>query len=419
MIDYPLPSFFYLPLVSPITNQKITEEIHQSFLPGFKKIGGTPLSVEHPEENSIILYFLISGGTEEKVISQVMNRKNGVGNLPVYLITYPGNNSLPSALEALARLQLENINGEIVFLKSPEDTGGFERIRKAVHGMDTALRLRKSRIGIIGNPSEWLVASKTAEPVYEQVWGPKIMSYSLDEVFKSLPEINLPDSPVDLNQENLAGFQTDTGDFKKAHDVFEVVKLVAKNENLDAVTLQCFKLFLNYHTHGCFALSRLNDQGVTAGCEGDLYSTLAMLWIKLFTGQNSWMANPAEPDHEKNTLWLAHCTVPLGMVAEYHEETHFETGCGVAVSGRFENGPVTLIRIGGTNLEKIWLADGEIISSGNSPHRCRTQALVKFSNPASLEELMKKPLGNHLVLTMGHHAGNLLNWWKTYISQEA
>jgi len=418
MIDYPLPSFFYLPLVSPITDQKITEEIQQGFLPGFKKIGGTPLSVEHPEEISIILYFLISGGTEEKVISQVMNRKKGLRNLPVYLITYPGNNSLPSALEALARLQLENINGEIIFLKSPDDTGGFERIRKAVHAMDTALRLRKSRIGIIGNPSEWLVASKTAEPVYEKVWGPKIMSYSLDEVFKSLPEISLPDSPVDLNQENLEGFQTGTVDFKKAHDVFEVVKLVAKNENLDAVTLQCFKLFLNYHTHGCFALSRLNDQGVIAGCEGDLYSTLAMLWIKFFTGQNSWMANPAEPDHEKNTLWLAHCTVPLGMVTEYHEETHFETGCGVAVSGRFENGPVTLIRIGGTNLEKLWLAEGEIIGSGNSPHRCRTQALIKFPDSSPLDELMIKPLGNHLVLTKGHHAETLLNWWKTYVSLE-
>jgi len=36
---------------------------------------------------------------------------------------------------------------------------------------------------------------------------------------------------------------------------------------------------------------------VIAGCEGDVCSTLGMLWAKLMTGQVPWMANIAQVGH--------------------------------------------------------------------------------------------------------------------------
>lgn len=47
-------------------------------------------------------------------------------------------------------------------------------------------------------------------------------------------------------------------------------------------------------TAGCYSLARLLDEGVIAGCEGDVCSALGMLWGKLMTGQVPWMANVAQ-----------------------------------------------------------------------------------------------------------------------------
>lgn len=45
---------------------------------------------------------------------------------------------------------------------------------------------------------------------------------------------------------------------------------------------------------GCYSLSRLLDEGVVAGCEGDVCSALGMLWGKTMTRQVPWMANVAQ-----------------------------------------------------------------------------------------------------------------------------
>lgn len=57
---------------------------------------------------------------------------------------------------------------------------------------------------------------------------------------------------------------------------------------------------------GCYSLARLLDEGVIAGCEGDVCAALGMLWAKELTGQVSWMANVAQVDPVGATIKLAH-----------------------------------------------------------------------------------------------------------------
>jgi len=49
---------------------------------------------------------------------------------------------------------------------------------------------------------------------------------------------------------------------------------------------------------GCYSLSRLLDEQVVAGCEGDVCSALGMLWGQAMTGQTPWMANIAQVSHQ-------------------------------------------------------------------------------------------------------------------------
>lgn len=52
----------------------------------------------------------------------------------VYIVAHPEFNSLPASLEALARLQVDGLQGEIIFFKSPSDKKSEARILQLIEG---------------------------------------------------------------------------------------------------------------------------------------------------------------------------------------------------------------------------------------------------------------------------------------------
>jgi len=163
------------------------------------------------------------------------------------------------------------------------------------------------------------------------------------------------------------------GDLADVARVTSAMEALVAKYDLDAVSLRCFDLLVSRETTGCLALSALTDAGVMAGCEGDLVSTVGMLWANLLTGELPWMANPAELDVAANTLKLAHCTIARGMLERYRLRSHFESGMGVGIQGDLPLGPVTLIRIGGAEMEALWVAEGAVVGRGDAENLCRTQ----------------------------------------------
>jgi L-fucose isomerase-like protein len=123
------------------------------------------------------------------------------------------------------------------------------------------------------------------------------------------------------------------------------------------------------------------------------------------------MANPSHVDAGTGLLCLAHCTVARSLVTRWELRSHFESGLGVALAGDLPPGPVTLVRLGGRRLDDLFLAEGEAAPAAPREDLCRTQVDVRL-DPAVVEELLQRPLGNHLVLVPGQHAARLGSWWK-------
>jgi L-fucose isomerase-like protein len=162
-------------------------------------------------------------------------------------------------------------------------------------------------------------------------------------------------------------------------------------------------------------LAELNDAGVVAGCEGDLVSTVGMLWLSRLLDTPVWMANPAQIDQAAGTLRLAHCTVPRSMVNSYGLRSHFESGLAVGIQGKIPPGGVTLVRIGGVQLDRLWSVNGEATSAPPEEDLCRTQLEVRAPSEA-LAELLHAPLGNHILVVPGRHQERVYRWWQTMIS---
>jgi len=118
---------------------------------------------------------------------------------------------------------------------------------------------QKLRLGVVGKPSDWLIASHVD---YEDVL--------------CTMNIELVDIPI---ERMISLGEVDPG-MKGAEAIYERLKELVVEYNLQGVTLRCFDLLSTVKNTGCIALSKLNDEGIPASCEGDIPTLLTMMIVK-------------------------------------------------------------------------------------------------------------------------------------------
>jgi L-fucose isomerase-like protein len=389
-----------------------------NYFTSLKEIGGQRLNSDQTNDLNSLFYFLITGGTENTILQILSIRNKTFQGEPVYLIAHPGNNSLPACLEVLARLNQDGIRGKIFYLKNPNDAEGLKQIKNAQHDLDVLHALKKTRLGLVGDASDWLVASRPDVEVVKQVWGPEIVHIDFNVLKKRIQDIK-PESLIQYKttfvKDALEIGEPSQSDIDEVVRVYIGLKQLIKKLKLESITVRCFDLVTDMKTTGCFGLAQLIDDGIIAGCEGDLPTTIGMLWAKELVGETPWMSNPVQVDEQNNRLWLAHCTVPRSIVKTYSLRSHFESGLGVGIQGTFTSKPITLLRIGGKDLKKLWLAEGNIIQAGFAENLCRTQVEIELISGGHVKDLLQTPLGNHLVMLSGHHLERFKSWWEMMI----
>jgi L-fucose isomerase-like protein len=414
-------NFGFIPIASQFikTENELLKITGKYFL-ALENLGAKRWDEENLNNLNFLVYIIVTGGTERLLLNLLEKRWKFVKDEPVILIAHPTHNSLPASLEILAKLNQDGINGRIFYLSGESNTNDFEQIAFYIKNLNVKKQLANSRIGLIGEPSDWLVASSPDSFIIKEKWGPEVIKIKMDEIIESIK--NIADEDINLSIDShltdaKITIEPTQKDLENNVRVYLALKEIINKYKLNAVTIRCFDLVLDIKTTGCFGLSQLNDDGYIAGCEGDLVSTVGMLWANKLLNQIPWMANPAQVDIKNNSLWLAHCTVPKSIVKNYNLRSHFESGIGVGIQGFVSNGPITLFRIGGKRMDKLWTAEGEIFQTGNSEHLCRTQVEIKLTN-GRIKDLLENPLGNHLILLFGHHSFTLNNWWKLNIDEK-
>lgn len=318
---------------------------------------------------------------------------------PITLLAVDTDNSLPASLEILAWLRRQGHRHGRILLLSAADAA--LRLRERAREVQALRTLAATRLGVIGRPSEWLIASQVDPDRVRRRWGVELVDVDLSDFEHHLQAV----SPADVEAIPVPGpvrgwEATRTA---PALRIYLALKSLARAHGLTALTLRCFDLLDTHRSTGCLALALLNDEGLVAGCEGDVPTTFTMLLDRLATGRPSFMANPSVIEGDE--VVLAHCTAPLTLLTGFTGPTHFESGLGVAIQGTLERGPVTIARVGGEELSEAMVFEGELVDHAPSPHLCRTQ--VRARVPGLGTALLSEPLGNHLVVSPGHHQRRL------------
>ncbi|MDR0994039.1 MAG: hypothetical protein LBN38_05695 [Verrucomicrobiota bacterium] len=396
-------SFTYLSIASPLHDPKALSAALADYEQALKALGGRPQSALEPEPEGCPFYFIQTGGVENDVIRRYRSHVQQGTAGPVLLVAHPGHNALSAALEILAQVKQEGGMGRIYLLRGQEDEAVLADMAQTIRCLEANQKLSQDRIGRIGASSDWLVASSQRSDVVTRRFGARMLELPLEELQAHIARHVRPEDGPEFAiwQKATAHGAVSRETFAHAVGIARALREVARFHRLSALTLRCFDLLRQEQNTGCLALSLLSDEGLTAGCEGDIPSIVLLRWLWHLTGRTAWMANPADMDARRGDILLAHCTVPLGMLERYGLQTHFESGLGVGLSGQFPMGPVTLLRIGGAEMDQWWGVEGSLVENGHDARRCRTQARIQVPAPAVCE-LLDAPLGNHLVMAPGH-----------------
>jgi L-fucose isomerase-like protein len=393
--------FMYSVVASRLHDAASIDRILAPVVAELEQLGGRR-TVGELERHVPHVVVVATGGTEQDVLDLVRRRHTAEPWEPVVLVAHPLHNSLPASLEALARLRRDGIAGRVVQISEPGEPA------TTIADLATIHRFQHTRLGLIGEPSDWLVASVPHRKAFEAQWGIELVDVDVAEALRhhrDAPDVEVREVALKFTPRGEPTLATIA-----AAAMHPTLTRVIDAHRLDAVAVRCFDFITDLHTSGCIALAELNDSGIVAGCEGDIASTVAMLLARELLGEPSWVANPARIDPDTGNVLLAHCTVAPSLVEDLELHTHFESGIGIGLRGTFARGPVTLLRLGGTRLERHWFAEGRIESSGDAPDLCRTQVTVHVDAP--LDTLLEDPLGNHLVMVRGHHRRRLERWWR-------
>lgn len=274
--------------------------------------------------------------------------------------------------------------------------------------MNVKNKISGMKLGVIGNPSDWLIASHANHDIIKEKLGVELVDIPL----KELSNLIEPQRQTSLPDEfNFKSININSGDIKNAIRVYHALKELICDRGLDGGTIRCFDLIGLHKTTACLAVAKLNAEGKTFGCEGDVPALISMVLLKTVSSRPVFMANPSKIDINKNEILLAHCTLPLDMADDVQLDTHFETGLGVGVQGKIRLGTGTLFKISGS-LDRYFISDVDIIKNTTDPDHCRTQVLVRLKK--GVDYFLKDPIGNHHILCNGGHAKILSSFLRQF-----
>ena len=349
--------------------------------------------------------------SSQKAPDVVMIATGGVENLfkrvwsggSTTLIADGRNNSLAAALEILTWLGTQGGEGRILHGTNDEIIASLvETCQGTSPQASPSQLLSGTRIGLFGQPSDWLIASSVDRPYLKEHFGVETIDIDLQRLIdgiKAVPQTEAVKIAQTIVERSLDTIEPSCADMVEADKAYLAIKKICEEERLDAMTIRCFDIVKTCGTTSCLALALLNDEGLVAGCEGDMQTLMSMLLARKLCNAEAFMANPSNlTDH---SAMLAHCTIPLKMCDAITIRSHFESGIGVAIQGVLPLTDYTIFKWGGPRLDRYFVTEAKAVETPYSNHFCRTQITLGVD---LRPYLLAHSIGNHHVIVRGRHA---------------
>jgi len=267
----------------------------------------------------------------------------------------------------------------------------------------------------------WIRGNQRSETVVERL-GTKVRAIPRDtfnqEFDKQPVTEEVRDLAADLRRSAKQIVEPNEEDALNAMRAYVTAKRLLAAEEANALSMDCLGMVgaKLVPTPPCAAWTLLLDQGITAGCEADLFGAMSLMMTSYLLDRPGYMNDPV-PETVHNTLIAAHCTSGTRIAgfdqppAEYILRSHSESDLGVAMQVLWpERQPITLVRF--TNANEMIIDTGTVVSNVQTPPAggCRTSVEIALDG---IED-SRDTLGFHQVVTLGNHRRVLEGFCQLY-----
>lgn len=199
---------------------------------------------------------------------------------------------------------------------------------------------------------------------------------------------------------------------------YQTAKRLMKTEEANAITTDCLGMVTQkvVPTPPCMAAAMFQDEGVTYGCEADVFGAMSLMLTSYLFDKPGYMNDPV-PETVKNVLIAAHCVSGTKLNGfdqpnePYIIRNHSESALGVSLQVLLREGqPVTLARF--TSPNEMIVDTGTVVGNVDTPPAggCRTSVEIAMDRVEDVRDV----LGFHQVVFYGNHRRDLQNFCQMY-----
>ena len=199
-------------------------------------------------------------------------------------------------------------------------------------------------------------------------------------------------------------------DILEAAKTYFVLKEILAAEEGDAIMMTCLPGLQKPHKHvpPCMGVMSLRDEGIPAGCQSDLSSTLTLMLVQQLFDRPGFQQN-ASMETASNLYFGAHCTSPSMMRGAnarpepYILRSHAEAGWGCVPRVLFTEGEeVTMAQYLPQEKPQMTVYTGKVMRCPSIPPAggCRTNIEMTINEVQDVCDVK----GMHQIIFYGNHA---------------
>lgn len=287
---------------SPINHDM--EQLNQQFFEELEQALAMKICLEGPEtmaSEDFCVVYIASGGSEIQFL-ELMGKLQAKR---IYLLTSGYSNSLAASMEILSYIRSQGLEGSILH-GDPKEVA--EKLARILRVERAAKRMKGMRVGQVGEPSDWLIASKADREAVRKTLGIELVEIPMEELIR---EFEMHTYVHNRWTDRLATFKFDKKELEKALEIYGAMKCLTEQYGLGGLSVRCFDLLGSIGATGCLGLAILNAEGIYGGCEGDMPSLISMIILGELSGQPVFQCNPQQDRFPKGGDGL--CTLHASL----------------------------------------------------------------------------------------------------------
>lgn len=321
-------------------------------------------------------------------------------------------NSLTGAYSAANTLaDFRNGNFEYIF-GSPEEAKVIKKVDATIKAAKLKAELKNLHMAAVGHTPQGFGFGRALDIDMLKHFGITLDSIEARELIDKAKSFTDEECAPYLEHAKscMAGLDhTPEKNIKDFARLYKAYKDYVVENNIGALSSRCWPdFFTSFGTPVCAVLAMINDMGVAASCESDVYGAVSMYMGTQLTGKPVFFGDPVSMDEGENTVTFWHCGTAACSLAHPSKGAEIGVHCNRKIGPTMEFvckpcDEVTIFRVGRKPDGKFrfFLASGEALDK-EKPF-IGTSVVVKTENSA--EEVVYKSVQDgwepHFVVIYG------------------